>query len=193
MPLSTKCPSCGAPYTISDAFLGKTIRCQKCQAAFQVAGPAGKAAGTPPPRPAAAAARGPAGTASGVKRTPPGPPPAKTAPRPATGRAAPPPLDDDADEVDEAPPPRKKGGAGKVLLILGAVGGVLLLFCCGGVSVIGYWWAYSTANSVKNQLTSDLEKAQKDWDKQVKDNPDFKFDPGDFPGMDPNKKPGDAG
>src|SRR5262249_16960229 len=105
------------------------------------------------------------------------------------------PLDDDVDEVDEAPPPKKKGGAGKVLLILGAVGGVLLLFCCGGVGIGAYfvfWGVNSVVSSAKAQISDDWKKLDEEM-KKAKDNPDFKFDPGDFPGMAPNKKPGDSG
>jgi hypothetical protein len=52
MPIQAICSECDAAYTLADVFLGKKVRCKKCQAAF-IVGPArsnGNDAKDPPVR-----------------------------------------------------------------------------------------------------------------------------------------------
>jgi hypothetical protein len=88
---TTICPNCGANGRVPDTFIGRRVRCPKCQAPFTVtAGP------EPPPAKAPAA---PAPAAVKPKAPPAAaPPPRATTPRPAP---PPPPPEDDLDEVAE--------------------------------------------------------------------------------------------
>ncbi len=127
MPINTKCPHCGTPYTLTDQQAGKKVRCRECKAAFIVSG------------------RGPARQVEAfdvdvVEDEA----PVKSRPRPApaaavtTRRAAPAPSRRRAEEDEEDRPRRRRrqssGGAGKWIL-LGAVGFLTVLFIIGALTL----------------------------------------------------------
>ncbi len=42
MAVEALCPTCGAVFNLSDEYVGKKVRCKKCEHAFTVAGPRGR-------------------------------------------------------------------------------------------------------------------------------------------------------
>jgi hypothetical protein len=92
------CPSCGAAGRIPDNFLGRRVKCPKCQAPFTAAAAPAKPA-APPPRPAAGP---PSGAARGPVKAAPSSP--KAAPPSAVRRrTSPPPPPPEEDVLEEVP------------------------------------------------------------------------------------------
>src|SRR5690349_19837341 len=85
---TTICPHCGANGRVPDTFIGRRVRCPKCQQPFTVAAPAGPPPAAPRPAPAAS----------------PTPPPRTAAPRAAPPPPPPPVQEDSLEEVVDQQP-----------------------------------------------------------------------------------------
>jgi predicted Zn finger-like uncharacterized protein len=202
MAVEALCPTCGAVFSLRDEFVGKKVRCKKCEHVFTVAGEKVKEraddgavqAGAAPPK---RSSRDEDDDERTTRKSP-----ARRGreddedderPRKRASRGRDDDDDDDDraggkkrrvyhdDEDDDEPRrPRRKassgGGAGKVIAIVSAIVVVVLLVCGGGIYGI-YRMMQSAAEQVDDQLQQAMNQA-------AQQDPNF----GNFPGFDRQPK-----
>jgi predicted Zn finger-like uncharacterized protein len=201
MAVEALCPTCGAVFSLKDEYVGRKVRCKKCEHVFTVAGEKVKeraedgavqaGAAAPPKR----SSRDEDDDERTTRKSP-----ARRGreddedddrPRKRASRGRDDDDDDDDraggkkrrvyhdDDDDEPRRPRRKapsggGGAGKVIAIVAAIVVVVLLVCGGGIYGI-YRWTERTVNDLAadQQFADQFQQAMNEAAKQ---DPNFPFD-----------------